>query len=91
MEIKIDSTYKGTRILFAEKAKSKRTLLNDMIEILESYNASLFRKDTVAVFEKDSVKFNGIIRGVDEFGRLVLELEDEEIRLFGNGEITFKI
>jgi len=37
MEIKIDSTYKGTRILFAEKAKSKRTLLNDMIEILESY------------------------------------------------------
>lgn len=37
MEIKIDSTYKGTRILFAETAKSKRTLLNDMIEILESY------------------------------------------------------
>jgi len=37
MEIKIDSTYKGTRILFAETAKSKRVLLNDMIEILESY------------------------------------------------------
>jgi len=37
MEIKINSTYKGTRILFAETAKSKRVLLNDMIEILESY------------------------------------------------------
>lgn len=37
MEIKIDSTYKGTRILFGETAKSKRNLLNKMIEILESY------------------------------------------------------
>lgn len=37
MEIKLNSTYKGTRILFADKAKSKRVLLNQMIEILESY------------------------------------------------------
>jgi histidyl-tRNA synthetase len=37
MEIKLDSTYKGTRILFSEKAKSKRILLNQMIDILESY------------------------------------------------------
>jgi histidyl-tRNA synthetase len=38
MEIKIEnSTYKGTRILFGETAKSKRVLLNQMIEILESY------------------------------------------------------
>lgn len=37
MEIKLESTYKGTRILFKESAKSKRKLLNDMIEILESY------------------------------------------------------
>lgn len=37
MEIKVDSTYKGTRILFKETAKLKRTLINKMIEILESY------------------------------------------------------
>jgi histidyl-tRNA synthetase len=37
MEIKLDSTYKGTRILFSETAKSKRILLNQMIDILESY------------------------------------------------------
>ena len=37
MEIKLESTYKGTRILFAESAKRKRDLLNKMIEILESY------------------------------------------------------
>lgn len=37
MEIKLKSTYKGTRILFADTAKRKRVLLNKMIEILESY------------------------------------------------------
>ncbi len=39
MEIKLESTtYKGTRILFAETAKAKRTIINKMIEILESYS-----------------------------------------------------
>jgi histidyl-tRNA synthetase len=37
MEIKLENTYKGTRILFAESAKRKRDILNKMIEILESY------------------------------------------------------
>lgn len=37
MEIKLNTTYKGTRILFAESAKRKRGILNKMIEILESY------------------------------------------------------
>src|ERR1035437_8398969 len=37
MEIKLDSTYKGTRILFMDKAKNKRGLLNKMIDIVESY------------------------------------------------------
>ena len=37
MEIKLKSTYKGTRILFADTAKRKRVLLNNMIDILESY------------------------------------------------------
>lgn len=37
MEIKIDSTYKGTRILFADTAKRKRQLINKMIDILDEY------------------------------------------------------
>lgn len=40
MEIKIESTYKGTRILFGDTAKKKRVLINKMIEILESYGYS---------------------------------------------------
>ena len=37
MEIKTSKTYKGTRIVFGETARNKRRLLNQMIEILESY------------------------------------------------------
>lgn len=37
MEIKIESTYKGTRILYGESAKDKRSLTNKMVDILESY------------------------------------------------------
>ena len=37
MEIKLKNTYKGTRIIFGDTAKKKRTILNKMIEILESY------------------------------------------------------
>lgn len=37
MEIKIESTYKGTRILYGESAKDKRDLTNKMVDILESY------------------------------------------------------
>ena len=41
MEIKLDSTYKGTRILFGNKAKNKRSVLNQMISILESYEGGI--------------------------------------------------
>ena len=37
MEIKLDSSYKGTRILFKETAKKKCQLLNAMIDILYQY------------------------------------------------------
>ena len=37
MEIKTSKTYKGTRIVFGETARNKRKLLNQMIEVLESY------------------------------------------------------
>lgn len=37
MELKTSKTYKGTRIVFGETARNKRRLLNQMIEILESY------------------------------------------------------
>ena len=60
-------------------------------KILDIYLSSLFRKDTITVFRKGKETFNGIIRGVDEFGRIKIELENEEVVLFNNGEIMMMI
>lgn len=60
-------------------------------KILKIYLANLYRKDTISVFKKDGKKFNGIIRGIDEFGRIKIELENEEVVLFNNGEIKMMI
>ncbi len=38
MEIKTDSTYKGTRILFSDIARKKRNLLNSLIDLMYQYN-----------------------------------------------------
>jgi len=40
MEIKLESTYKGTRILMAESASKKRKILNSMISILSGLGYS---------------------------------------------------
>lgn len=45
-------------------------------KIVDEYNLHLFRKDRVSVFEKEGVKFNGMIEGVDQEGRLLVKLED---------------
>ena len=52
MEIKIDSTYKGTRILFKDIAKKKRTLINKMIEILESYG---YEEMMIPIIQKSEI------------------------------------
>ena len=60
-------------------------------KILDIYLSSLFRKNTITVFKKGNETFNGIIRGVDDFGRIKIELENDEVVLFNNGEIRMMI
>lgn len=38
MEIKTDSTYRGTRILFQDEANKKRGIINDMITLLREHD-----------------------------------------------------
>lgn len=52
MEIKLDTTYKGTRILFAETAKQKRKVLNQMIDILESFG---YQEVMIPVIQKQEI------------------------------------
>jgi len=44
-------------------------------EILDRFNANLFRKDEISVFELNGKRQNGIIRHADEKGELWIELE----------------
>jgi len=54
-----------------------------LVSIREKYESNLFRKDKVSVFENtEGNNFNGIIRGVTESGKLLVELEDESIQDF---------
>lgn len=46
-------------------------------EIIEQFNASLFRKNQISVFELEKERQNGIIRYADEKGELWIEFEDE--------------
>lgn len=55
-------------------------------EILTNFNANLFRKDEISVFELDNIRQNGIIRHADENGKINIELESG-IRSFYHKEI----
>jgi len=64
---------------------------NQCIKILRIYLKNLFRKDEISVFKKGDETFNGIIRGVNDHGRIKIELDNNEIVLFSNGEIKMMI
>ena len=59
--------------------------------ILETYLSNLYKKDEISVFRKDHKNFNGIIRGVDKYGKILIELENDDIVSFSNGEIKMMI
>jgi len=63
------------------KVAQKDTLKNE-------YLSYLFRKDKPSSFNLDGKKqVPGIIRGIDDHGALIVQLEDEQFRTFGLKEI----
>ncbi len=56
-------------------------------EIMERFNAGLFRKDEISVFELNKKRQNGIIKNADINGNLWIDLEDDGLRSFYNKEI----
>lgn len=56
--------------------------------VMEKLNQRLFRKDVIAVFEKNLVSQNGIIKKVDDDGFLWVELENDGLQKFFHKEIT---
>lgn len=56
-------------------------------EVLRQFNASLYRKDVISVFEIKNIRQNGIIRSVDAEGKLCVELEEDGFSHFAHKEI----
>ena len=50
---------------------------------------ALFLKDTPAAFESDNKQFMGIIKGVSESGKLLIQLEDDSITAFENQQVKY--
>ena len=53
------------------------------------YLNSLFLKDKPAAFESDNKQFMGIIKGVSESGKLLIQLEDDSIAAFENQQVKY--
>lgn len=62
----------------------------DWEKIKNLYNQRLFRANQISIFQKDQKEFQGIIRGVDKFGQLMVETSDGETYFFKHKEIELK-
>lgn len=53
------------------------------------YLKDLFLKDTPAAFESDNKQFMGIIKGVSESGKLLIQFDDDSITAFENQQVKY--
>ena len=69
----------------AERIKQLRSGIHQEKE----YLSALFFKHKVAAFESEGQKFIGIIKGVNQSGKLQIQLEDDIVAEFDNQEVKF--
>jgi len=55
----------------------------------QDYLSSLYLKDKVAAFESKDLQFMGIIKGVNQNGKLLIKTEDDTIKAFDRQEVKF--
>src|SRR5690606_21661030 len=62
----------------------------DWEKIKNLYNQRLFRVNQISLFKKEEKEFQGIIRGIDKFGQLMVETSDGKTHPFKYKEIELK-
>ncbi len=72
---------------FHQNIISKLNEIPSEENILTDYNAHLFRKDEISVFQKNGLRQNGIIKNADSNGFLWIDLENEGHQKFFHKEI----
>ncbi len=75
--------------LLQELAKGYQQLAEGQVALMwQEYKTFLFRKDSVSAFElPQGSRFNGIIRDVTLYGKLVVEMEDSSNAVFDLKEV----
>ncbi len=75
--------------LFQQIETNYDVLVNhDATKVIDDYHSLLFRKDEPSLFRKDGQQFIGIIKQVDQQGRLQM-MVDGQIHTFRNQEIEY--
>ena len=72
-------SFLSTRLIRLKKGENQKN----------EYLKALFLKDTPAAFEIDNKQFMGIIKGVSESGKLLIQLEDDSITAFENQQVKY--
>lgn len=62
---------------------------SDLDAINRHYHENLFRKDLLCWFESGGMKFRGTILHTDMYGRLLIQKENEELKVFDFKEVSF--
>lgn len=63
--------------------------LKGVNDLDDDYLKALFLKEKIAAFESDNKQFMGVIKGVTETGKLLIQLDDDSIIEFENQEIKY--
>jgi len=88
---------KGEELQLETLLETLLTLIDEKVEMVkmnlfnrlkQDYYKYLYLKDKPAAFKSKDNIFMGIVRGVDDFGRLQIETENEQM-VFSNKEIQF--
>ena len=87
MKLKTGIIFKLDEVLEVISANIEAQLLNlerrSLSDLKSDYEAALFRINEVSVFENSAGnQFNGMIKGVNDLGELIVETEDEILHSF---------
>lgn len=85
LQISVEEFISGLMNFIFEKFSDFRE--ENFERILKEYNDNLLRRDQICVFERNEIRFNGIIREVNARGNLLIETEGEGLLEFRHKEV----
>ena len=91
LKLKLNVTFDidNIQVIFLEFLSKRLQEFEGGIKHEEAYLEALFLKDKPAVFESGNQQFMGIIKGVTQSGKLLIQKEDDSIAEFENQQVKY--